>query len=237
MLSSLVSKLRTRFGESTVECGASSDEAKNCQSITTETLIDVLEEARIEYSTYQPMQRILKFAVSSYNPEIELGFEPYAVTGVYVNDSYGYGPGYDYEAGVPRLGRSPYLARYFADPALARVDNTYLDYSTPEATYIRAGTKIFITSPLSPASQATVHLSGIRDWSEMPEWAEVTLVKLGLIKLIDRVTTSSEGLLRIPTPTGYFEFDGGRVMQNLRSKLEVEAYRTIQARTHGLMQG
>lgn len=233
MLASLIPKLRTRFGDSAAECGASSTVVEACQSMSTDLLRDVLDEARLEYSQYNPIEEVLTInSVSNSAPSFNLPYEPFAITGVYTFDEYSFGA-----IEIPNILSRQYLANYYADPALARVDAMHFDYGNPEATFIRHGKNIRITSPLSAASKVEVHVHRMRSWAEMPEWSEPVLIKLGLIKLIDQTTTASGGLLRIPTPTGYFESDGGRVMQNLRTKLADEVFRIIQPNTHGIMQG
>jgi hypothetical protein len=230
MLAALIPKLRNRFGVSAQQCGANSSDVAKCDTISTEFLAEILNDSRLEFSTYRPQEDILKVQLHVHNPIVTLGYEPYSVSGVYISNPTGYNYGYNYPP-------SQFLANYYADPALARVDDIYRDYTTPEATFVRSGRNIRITSLFNEGSVAEIHVTRMRGWNEMPDWAEPIIMKMGIIRMIDRTTTASETVLKIPTAQGYFELDGGRVMQNLRSKLDKEVYGVLQPGTTSMSLG
>ncbi len=235
MLQALVPQLRQRFGETASQCGADSAAKSACEGASTDLLVAVLEEARVEYSMHSPTTKIFTVIMNDLNPVITLEEEPFAVTAVYISSSQ-YQTGLEFPSDFFNV-RPYFMPGSSYDPALARVEHMYQDYTTEEASFIRNDNQIRITSSFSFGSKVEIYVSTMRNWNEVPEWGKPTIVKLALIKLIDRVTTSSEGLMRIPTPSGYFEFDGGRVMQNLRTKLADETYTTLKSRTHALKTG
>lgn len=231
MLNTLVQQLRARFSDSAAQCGASSSAVENCMTVSTELLQDILEEVRIEYSTYKPLEKIISVRPDYLESKVEFDEEPLAVLAVYARtQKYLEFPSNFYNL-------RPFYTDYNIDPALDRIKDTYFNYENPDISYSRIGKTLHLHTPIDYPSEIQVHLATLRSWSEIPHEAIPIIMKMALIRLIDRVTTSSEGLLRIPSPTGYFEFDGGRVMQSLRTKLADEVNKALQLNTTGLAQG
>lgn len=239
MISALVPKLRNRFSDSAAQCGASAEVQSACKGVDSAVLEEILEESRIFYGQYNPITRVVPFRLDAGVYTVVLDTEPLAVEGVYVN-----------QRAHAMLPVSNHLANLYADPeyssaahpgrfsaAQSRLDAMYEDYNTPEVGWQKIGNTLRLLPPLEWPLVGEVHIAAIREWDEIPIWAQTPIIKLSLVALVDRFTSNAGGLLRIPTPNGYFEFDGGRVMQNMRSKLETEAMRGLEVGMSGLGQG
>lgn len=195
-------------------------------------LTDVLERARQEYSRYDPAAGFYDFTLTDSDRVSLLDGEGdpisvVAVFGVYLQDSvpsYPLGQG----LGAPRdstswtdfTGQTSWTEQR-AMPSILFTQAKYRDAYWATASWYRDNHEITIVRPIGYNTiTGVVHYGGERSWAQVPAFDERLILDRALVDFIDtRLILHDAGRVRIPTPHGSFEFDGGATLLSLRNHL------------------
>lgn len=199
-------------------------------------LSDVLERARQEYSRYSPAQGFYDFTLTdtdrvSLLDEAGAPISVVAVFNIFLMDSVpSYPLGQGFGAPINGRGAESDWAGFTGQtswaenrdmPSILFTQAKYRDAYWVNVSWYRNGADLVVIRPLGRSRiQGVVHYGAERPWSDIPAFDERLIIDRALVEFIDtRLILSDAGRVRIPTPHGSFEFDGGAVLLSLRNKL------------------
>lgn len=184
--------------------------------IDPEQLVDSLEHARSEYNRFSPRVEVFEFYLADGDEHVAIlnpdnsPVEVFSCFGVYgkftgpVSDPFGF------------------VNQGASMPSNAFFNARYRDAYKHELLYYRNHHEFIITRPsvnVREVEGVIVYGTG-HTWAQLPALDEKILLDRALAEWLDNVLVQgSAGLVRIPTPHGSFEFDGGRILLSLRDKL------------------
>lgn len=227
-LEALLTKLQYRVQR---ECDTS--------EVDTTHLLEMLDRARFEYSRYSPATKTFDFTLLDTETRVAIldgNGDPASVVsivGVFLRDpvsSFPLGQGY----GAPldggylsqrswssfnESGPMPYDTREM--PSILFTEAQYRGAYYRSVSYYRTENELIVVKPqnITDASGVIVY-TAVRTWDEMPIQDERLLLDRALVEFIDDTLVKSQaGIVRIPTPHGSFEFDGGATLLSLRNHL------------------
>lgn len=201
------------------------------------SLEDALDTARRELGKKFPKPELYDFSADS-NGVVELvedidgvtePIQVISVTGVYIQDR-----GW---AGYPHKS-SP--SEIFGAPSLGIMDSKIRDSFNRSVDFIRHGHKLRIVERLEAPNRGIKGIALINrplEWADIPEWQEELIIKRALIAILEDGVINKDGLVRLPSPMGYFEFDGGHNFRQMRDNLRAEWEAETTPGTYGLMHG
>ena len=229
--------------------------------VDTTYLEDMLDRARYEYSRYNPRVRTFDFALpndSTLVTVLDDQQEPaqvVAAVGAYIKDYAPSAPlGQGRGAPPPThggtfhsqrdwhafTGEAPFASDVREMPSILFTEARYRDFYYQEVSYYRSEHVFTIIRP--PALRGTVEgvivYGAVRDWDELPQHDQRLILDRALAEFIDDTLVGGQaGLVRIPSPHGSFEFDGGRVLLALRDRLIERFEGQLHTRMSHLSQG
>lgn len=193
-----------------------------------------LDNARYDYSMHQPKRKThYQFLGEGDNTVTLLDngqpAEVIAVTDIAIDSSYRRDP---YNAGHDSI-QTP--SDYYVHAAY----NDRYNSNTRSVSYRRDNHILYIDKPYRLNSFNIVVQYGVmREWEDIPLHHKQLILDRALADFIDQSLVQEDaGLVRIPTPDGSFEFDGGRVLLALRDRLIDNFDRKIKARTTAFFNG
>ena len=213
----------------------------------------MLDRARYDYSTYQPIERSFDFTLTDTEDRVAVlengaPAEVVSTIGVFIHDgapSFPLGQGHG-----SALDRAPESTWYAFEgthaaydaremPSILFTHARYRRYYWREVTYYRANHDYRIIRPPTMTTVTGVILYGaVRPWEDIPAQDERLLLDRALVEFIDdTLVGETAGLIRIPTPHGSFEFDGGSVLLSLRNRLLEEFVGRLHTRLSHLSTG
>ena len=219
---------------------------------------EMLERTRREYSRFDPVLKAFDFTLGVDDDAVTVldddePAEIVATRGVYIKDyaaSHPLGQG----SGAAPVGLSSYTSQHdwyaFEGstppaggvremPSILFTEARYRDAYHREVEYLRNEHHYTIVRPrtLSSAVEGVIVYGAVRRWDELPQHAERLILDRALAEYLDDVLVGSAGLVRIPTPHGSFEFDGGRTLLALRDRLIERFEGQLNVRMNHLSQG
>ena len=229
-LADLQAKLQSRIEN---RCGAGP---------TLDSLEGPLDHARFEYSRYTPKMKTQEFTLPLDEIRVslrdDLG-EPEQVIyieGVYVHDdvpSTPLGQGYGSSIDGGTVGAVREL------PSVYHMRSRYREKYQREVQFYRNFHEMVIVRPTTMERVVGIVVFGVvQDWADLPVFEEKYLLDRAVAEFIDQnLVSESGGLVRIPSPNGSYEFDGGRVLLSLRDKLIDGFEDHLGVRTSGIFSG
>jgi hypothetical protein len=200
----------------------------------TSVLVDMLERTRFEYSTYSPQLETFDFTLRDDESRVTVtkNGDPadiVAAVGVYIEDvvpSFPLGQGFGAGTIGPALtwqgfegSHAAYESREM--PSILFTQARYRKAYYRAVSFTRNNHVFLIIRPPAMTSvTGTIVYGAAKEWDEIPRMDERIILDRSLAEFIDDTLISeSAGVIRIPTPHGPFEFDGGRVLLSLRDRL------------------
>src|SRR5690625_2037984 len=201
-------------------------------------LEDALETARRELSKKFPKTMMFEFRAGSDgvvditvdDNGTEVPAQVLSVTGVYIRDR-GWA-GLPYQSGPSEI---------FGNPSLGFMDSKLRDSFNRPVDFTRQGNRLKLIGRLTDYPELSeVNLWHITDvnlpatyrgiilyhtmmeWDDIPEWMEELIITRALISIMDDAVISKDGVIRLPSPMGYFEFDGGHNFRLMRENLKAQ---------------
>jgi hypothetical protein len=242
-LSDLLPKLQNKVERS---CGGVAPDSS--------VLVDMLERARFEYSTYTPSVELFDFTLAEQDTLVVVlkDGEPAEVVsamGVYIRDSV---PSFPLAQGH---GNTTYHGRVNAwpwqgfdgshsfdnreMPSILFTQAAYRDAYYRTVSYVR-NDHVFriLRPPTLERVEGVIMYGGVRAWADIPRHDERLILDRATAEFIDdTLILESAGVIRIPTPNGPFEFDGGRTLLALRDRLLEDFRGRLMTRMSHLSQG
>lgn len=246
-LEALLTKLQHRVQR---ECSTS--------EVDTSHLLEMLERARYEYSRYSPSTKLFDFTLPDNETRVAILNQEgdpasvVSVIGVFLRDpvpsfplgqGLGAGPSADYHqqrswSGFVEGGPTAYDTREM--PSILFTEARYRDAYYRTITYYRTENQLTLVKPQSLGGDTVgvVVYTAVREWGEMPIHDERLLLDRALAEFIDDTLVGGQaGVVRIPTPHGSFEFDGGTTLIALRDRLIDNFEGNLNVRLSHLSQG
>ena len=221
-------------------------------------LEELLDRARYAYSTYDPAIRFFDFGLAEDGETVEVtkDDQPAQVISTVLVAIRDYAPSFPLGQGrgAPPQGGDNLEQRAWAAfeggampeggvfemPSILFSEARYRDYYYREVSYYRNQHQFLIIRPrgLNGSLTGVIVYGAVRDWDELPRHHERLYLDYALAEFIDDLLVGEQaGLVRIPTPHGSFEFDGGRVLLALRDRLMERFEGQLQSRLSHLSQG
>jgi len=221
ILADLQAKLQSRIED---RCGAAP---------TLDSLEAALDHARYEYSRYVPHIKTKTFTLPLNEVRVSLTDDQgnpedvVFVEGVYIKQSV---PSTPLGQGTGSLQRSSFDYDEFETsgngylrelPSVEYMRGRYRELYSREVTFYRNFHELVVVRPSLMETVEGIVLYGTAfNWDALPTMEERYILDRALAEYIDsHLVSDAGGIIRIPTPNGSFEFDGGRVLLSLRDKL------------------
>lgn len=209
---------------------------------TLDALEGPLDHARYEYSRYVPRMKSQPFSLpeneirvslrdSVGDPEQVVFVEGVYTEGDVPSSPLGQGYGSTPEDIDPDL--------YKELPNIYYMQSRYREKYKHEVEFYRNFHELVVVRHRTMGTLKGVVLFGtVHEWADLPVFEEKYILDRAMAEFIDQhLVSEMGGLIRIPTPNGSFEFDGGRVLIALRDRL-VDGFEDYLApRTAGVFSG
>lgn len=202
-------------------------------TISAEKIDMFLEMARSEYGKYRPSPRIANTVVKSYRPYIETSEEIVSVLAVYSSnrlDDFGYP--FDvlpsiYGTNVdPTFTYSMNMDSGYSSPSLQYIASYYREKASNECDFMVYGNRIIPTLTTVPARVVAVY-GVVPTWEEVPEKDFRLFYNFVLGTSMQQGMSANVGAIKVPTPVGFFEFDGGKSSQTASKSLLDDFYNEL----------
>lgn len=196
-------------------------------------LTPYLDEARFDLGLHVPVRLVQEFHLGPGDTilELERDGQPAQVVyceGVYIEER-GRGDPFDFPT-APRIPADYFGAAFYRD--------NYARYTMPVEHYRNANVLTVVKPRFTESLDGVVLYGVVPEWADLDEFQTNLIIDRAQVGFIDHILlTGKGGLVKIPTPTGPFEFDGGRVLLALRDRLMDGFNARVAQRTSTLFHG
>lgn len=213
---------------------------------------ELLEAARIEYGRHRPVLEVLPFSLSGDENLVQLpDVELVTVMAAYHMNLNRMGDNL-----IPPDG-SGWPSLRFIDARFRDVFGPQLEFmELPEGVYIirevegargypdlTVGSDHYYHYHFEPGNYSVDPLEGalviakLPSWEQLPVSALTLLTKYAFSEWALQAVVQKNGLLRVPTGDGYFEYDGGKYVLMVANGMRDEFYNEVNVPTSALSKG
>ena len=198
-------------------CGAEIDPA---------TLTPYLEAARAIISLQLYSQEVLAFTLSQSETTVAITLEAeeavLAVYDILIEDNVPSYPLQDHPLPVDGSYELIYDRSVNETPSLLFIEAKYRKMYTRKVDFIQRNNSVEIIKPDGFEDiKGIIIYNALQRFEDLASWLELYLLDAALSRWItDHLITGKIGLIRVPTPDGSFEFDGGRALIALQDKID-----------------